>query len=94
MLRQGLPIAIIAAFWMTFILIIFCFPTTPTPIAADMNYTCLVLGVVIFGSVAYYYCPRYGGRHWFTGPVATILDDRSDTGSGRSNITEAEIEKE
>lgn len=65
--------------------VIFCFPTTPTPTVADMNYTCLMLGGLIFCSLSYYYCPKYGGKHWFTGPVVTIEGATSDIEGEKDN---------
>ncbi|TRM56268.1 amino acid permease-domain-containing protein [Schizophyllum amplum] len=40
--------------------------------AANMNYSVVVLGGVLGLSLVYYYFPRWGGVHWFKGPVATI----------------------
>lgn len=57
---------------MTFVGIVFLFPTTPEVRVGDMNYTVVVLGGVLTLSLAYYYFPRYGGKNWFTGPIPTI----------------------
>lgn len=64
--------------------IVFLFPTAPNTQALNMNYTIVVLGGVLALSVLYFYFPKYGGVHWFKGPVANIgrLDDKSDEGSG------------
>ena len=32
----------------------------------------VVLGGVMFFSVVWYYFPKYGGVHWFEGPVPTV----------------------
>ena len=37
-----------------------------------MNYTVVVFGGVMFLSIFWYYCPVYGGVHWFEGPIANI----------------------
>jgi hypothetical protein len=37
-----------------------------------MNYIATVSGGWILFSLAYYACPRYGGRHWFCGSVANL----------------------
>ena len=37
-----------------------------------MNYTVLVFGSVMVLSLVWYYLPRYGAIHWFTGPVRNI----------------------
>ena len=69
---KGLPVALVALLWMAFSVAILMFPTTPTVAGADMNYTVVVMGGWLLLCVAYYYCPRYGGVHWFTGPVANV----------------------
>lgn len=33
-----------------------------------MNYTLVVLGGVMSLAMGWYYCPVYGGVHWFQGP--------------------------
>ncbi|EEB95464.1 hypothetical protein MPER_05567 [Moniliophthora perniciosa FA553] len=70
----SLPVAVIAVLFMTFLGIVFLFPTTPQTDVADMNYTVVVLGGVMLLSVVWYYFPKYGGVHWFTGPIANIKD--------------------
>ena len=77
--------AIVALLWMAFSITILMFPTTLTVIGADMNYTVVVLFGTLILSVAWYYCPVYGGVHWFTGPIATIKDAPEDA----SSITES-----
>jgi hypothetical protein len=42
-----------------------------------MNYTVVVLGGVLLLSVIWYYFPKYGGVHWFKGPVANIRSMQS-----------------
>jgi len=75
------PVAATAVLFMAFMGIVFLFPTTPQTDVADMNYTVVVLGGVLFLSVVWYYFPKYGGVHWFTGPVANIhvVDDDKET---------------
>lgn len=70
--------------------IAFLFPSTPQTDVPDMNYTVVVLGGTMFLSVAWYYFPKYGGVHWFTGPIANIdtakeWDGHSETGSDGKN---------
>ncbi|GAB1521706.1 hypothetical protein RhiTH_004803 [Rhizoctonia solani] len=68
----GLPVATIAITFMTFVTIILLFPSRPTPGFSDMNYATVVMGAVMIGSVVWYYFPKYGGIHWFEGPVSTV----------------------
>ncbi|KAJ7493759.1 APC amino acid permease [Mycena latifolia] len=58
----SLPVATIAVLWMWFMTV-------------TMNYTVIVLFGVLFIAMVYYYFPRYGGVHWFQGPVANIHND-------------------
>lgn len=57
---------------MLFLGTVFLFPTSPTTTVEDMNYTVVVLGGVMLLSLAWYYFPKYGGVHWFTGPISNI----------------------
>ncbi|TCD69005.1 GABA-specific high-affinity permease [Steccherinum ochraceum] len=79
--RWSLPIGVTAVAWMTFMGIVFLFPTSPATDTADMNYTVVVEGGVMILAIIYYYFPKYGGIHWFTGPVATIKRDEGTEGS-------------
>jgi hypothetical protein len=63
---------------MVFMTIVFLFPTTPQTSVQEMNYTVVVLGGVLLLSLVWYYFPKYGGVHWFTGPVANV-DTRSSS---------------
>ncbi|KAF9007210.1 amino acid/polyamine transporter I [Cyathus striatus] len=69
---MSLPVAVVAVTFMVFIVIVFMFPMSPNPTAQDMNYTAVVLGGTLALAIGYYYFPKYGGIHWFKGPVANI----------------------
>jgi hypothetical protein len=45
----------------------------------------VMLGGVLFGSLLWYFFPRYGGVHWFRGPVPTIVivEDEGEDQSSR-----------
>ncbi|KAG1732878.1 uncharacterized protein EDB91DRAFT_1251613 [Suillus paluster] len=70
--RLSFPIAAIAVSWMVFMIIVFFFPSTSQPNAQEMNYTVVVLGGYMSLAVFWYYCPVYGGAHWFKGPVSNL----------------------
>ena len=53
-------------------IIVFLFPAAPSPTSHTMNYTVVVVGGTLTLSLGYYLFPKYGGIHWFTGPVETI----------------------
>ncbi|KZV65289.1 amino acid transporter [Peniophora sp. CONT] len=86
--RAGGPVATGAVLFMIFIMIVFFFPATPDPMPATMNYTVVVWGGTLALAAAYFYFPKYGGRHWFKGPVSTV------TGGERNVGEEAAKEKD
>jgi hypothetical protein len=56
-----------------------------------MNYTVVLLGGVLSFSLVYYYFPKYGGKNWFTGPVATIDAPEHIPGVGEHKEKESPI---
>ncbi|KAF4564023.1 GABA-specific high-affinity permease [Pleurotus pulmonarius] len=73
--KCGKLVAAVAVTWMTFMAIALLFPSVPEADTRSMNYTIVVLGGVLVLSLAYYYCPVYGGVYWFAGPVLTVARD-------------------
>ncbi|GBE87110.1 Uncharacterized amino-acid permease [Sparassis crispa] len=90
--RFSAPVAFISVMWMLFMGIVFLFPTSPQANTQDMNYAVVVLGGTLILSLVWYYFPKYGGVHWFTGPVPTI--DKTRVGSPRTSAELREKEKE
>ncbi|OCH88546.1 APC amino acid permease [Obba rivulosa] len=88
----GKPVAAIAVAWMSFAMVVFAFPTAPTPTGANMNYMIVVLGGWISLCLGYYYCPVYGGIHWFEGPRANIQNEEltEDGIGGTGDLQDAE----
>lgn len=70
--KLSLPVAAIAVSSMVFMIIVFFFPSTPQTTAQEMNYTVVVFGGYMSLAIFWYYCPIYGGVHWFNGPVANL----------------------
>ncbi|KAF8064170.1 APC amino acid permease [Lyophyllum atratum] len=68
----SLPTATAAVLFMMFMSVVFFFPPSPATTVQDMNYTVVVLGGVMILSVVWYYFPKYGGVHWFTGPISNL----------------------
>lgn len=94
----SVPCGVISILWMTFMGIVFLFPTSPGPDVADMNYTVVVLGGVLVLSLIWYYFPKYGGVHWFTGPIPTIeklntgsLSERPSTSADSTELKKAAV---
>jgi Amino acid permease len=69
---QSLPVGVVSVVFMTVLSTVFLFPSTPQTSVASMNYTVVVLGGVMIFSVVWYYFPKYGGVHWFRGPVRNV----------------------
>ncbi|KAF5364229.1 hypothetical protein D9756_000907 [Leucocoprinus leucothites] len=59
------------------------FPGGPTVGAKEMNYSVVVIGGIMIFSLVWYYLPKYGGVHWFKGPIPNI--DLGADASGDSN---------
>jgi hypothetical protein len=86
-----MPVAAISVLWMLFMGIVFLFPTLPRTDVSGMNYTVVVLGGILLLSIIWYYFPKYGGVHWFTGPVSNIGTQEWD---GHSTATDSKRGKE
>ncbi|TFY80922.1 hypothetical protein EWM64_g3091 [Hericium alpestre] len=91
--KFGLPVAVVAVLWMWFMIIILMFPPSPNPTATTMNYIVVVSGSVILLSLTYYFCPKYGGRYWFKGPIRTV-DDSVMSDESTSVSQDGDPEKE
>ncbi|KAG2360781.1 amino acid transporter [Suillus spraguei] len=78
--KFSFPVAATAVSWMVFMIVVFFFPTTPQTTAPEMNYTAVVLGGYMSLAILWYYCPKYGGVHWFNGPVSNLVS--ADKGPG------------
>ncbi|KAG2154404.1 amino acid/polyamine transporter I [Suillus bovinus] len=70
--KLSFPVSVIAVTWMIFVILVFFFPATPQTTLQQMNYTVVVLGGFMFLAIFWYYCPVYGGVHWFNGPVFNV----------------------
>ncbi|KAF8325369.1 APC amino acid permease [Amanita rubescens] len=77
----SLPVSVIAVLWMMLIFVVFLFPTIPNPGVQSMNYGVVVFGGILILAIVYFYCPKYGGKYWFKGPIRTYeaVDSQDDT---------------
>lgn len=64
--------AIVSVLFMSSLGIVFLFPNDPGAGAVDMNYSVVVVGGTMVLSILWYYFPKYGGVHWFKGPIPNI----------------------
>ncbi len=88
--RFSAPVAFVAVLWMVFTSIVLMFPSTPQTTVEDMNYAVVVQWGTMILSLVYYYFPRYGGVHWFKGPIPTIddFDENVDVKEMGDEVTE------
>lgn len=91
---QGASIAAIAVTFMSTMLVVLCFPNSPDPEAATMNYTSVVLGGWMLFAVAWYDFPVYGGVHWFKGPSSNVQKTTSTAALVESIQEETTLERE
>ncbi|KIJ35469.1 hypothetical protein M422DRAFT_262242 [Sphaerobolus stellatus SS14] len=75
---------------MIFITIVFSFLANPNPMAANINYTLVVLGGVIFFTIVYFYIPKYSGKYWFNGLISTISSFQTEQISNGYNKDDGE----
>ncbi|THV50151.1 hypothetical protein BGAL_0163g00190 [Botrytis galanthina] len=80
--------AVYSVVWMTFIFVLLLFPSYEDPNADEMNYAVVVLGFVLVFCTAYYWCPKYGGRTFFKGPVRTIDEILEERGDVRERVVD------
>ena len=92
MISQSIPVTIIAVAWNIFAIVMVMFPADTNPTSDTMNYTVAVGGGWIGLCVIYFYFPKYGGVHWFTGPISTIDPDLRV--SRAETVTEPESKEE
>ncbi|KAG1744393.1 amino acid/polyamine transporter I [Suillus lakei] len=90
----SLPVAVISVSYMFIMNIVFLFPTMPQTDVANMNYTVVVLGGTLFLSILWYYCPVYGGVHWFTGPVSNLGKVREESASSIRESVEKNVRQD
>lgn len=88
--RLSFPVAVIAVVWMVFMITVFFFPATPQTTTQEMNYTVVVLGGFLFLAISWYYCPVYGGVHWFNGPISNFSPDMGSENRSEDWMSEKE----
>ncbi|KAG2036395.1 amino acid/polyamine transporter I [Suillus americanus] len=88
--KLSFPVAAIAVSSMVFMIIVFFFPSTPQTTVREMNYTVVVLGGYMSLAIFWYYCPVYGGVHWFNGPVANLTPSMEGGRRDERSVSEKE----
>lgn len=73
--RYSVPINIFAVVWIAFFTVILCIPAV-FPVAPEtMNWTCLMIGVVLIFSLGFWFVQ---GRHSYVGPIQTLEADHGE----------------
>ncbi|EIE25067.1 amino acid transporter [Coccomyxa subellipsoidea C-169] len=67
-------INVIAISWLTFSVVCFALPTIYPVDVTTLNWTPVMLGLVIVGVLISWYLPRCGARHWYHGKAHTLED--------------------
>ncbi|KAI9358723.1 amino acid/polyamine transporter I [Pilaira anomala] len=68
-------IGMIAVFWICIITVLFVLPPVYPIDAVSMNYSCLLVGLVLFGAGGSW---LFYARYWFTGPVINLSTDETE----------------
>ncbi|OCT50865.1 Thiamine transporter thi9 [Cladophialophora carrionii] len=73
--RFSLPLAIVASAYILFLFAVLLLPQL-YPVDADtLNYAPICIGIITIISLVGWFFPKWGGRHWFVGPVKTITEE-------------------
>ncbi|KAK5055977.1 hypothetical protein LTR84_012527 [Exophiala bonariae] len=72
--RFSLPLAVIAALWILFLVAALVLPQLYPVDSQTLNYAPICIGIVSFVSIVGWFFPKWGGRHWFEGPIKTITE--------------------
>ena len=67
--RAGLPVNLTAIAFLSVQFVFISFPTAPNPPPAWMNWTCLIFGVTVIGSIVWYHIR---GKKEYLGPVECV----------------------
>jgi len=69
------PLAVIASLWISFLFVVLILPQLYPVNAQTLNYAPICIGIISIVSLAGWFFPRWGGRHWFKGPIKTITEE-------------------
>lgn len=72
--RWYLPIGSIACAWVTFIVVLLCFPMTNAANSQNMNYAVVIIMAVFVFAAAWWVI---SARTWFVGPLPNVEDEGS-----------------
>ncbi|CAO3679257.1 unnamed protein product [Umbelopsis ramanniana] len=81
--KWAVPLGTVACLWVTFISVIFLFPSELPVTPLTMNYAVVVIGIIVIGAGLWF---AIDARKWFHGPVINV--DDSSVSSETASIDE------
>ncbi|KAK5449690.1 hypothetical protein LTS15_008765 [Exophiala xenobiotica] len=68
------PLAAIATLYISFLFVVLLLPQLYPVDSETLNYAPICIGIISIVSLGGWFLPRWGGRHWFEGPIKTITE--------------------
>jgi amino acid transporter len=68
------PLAAIATLYISFLFVVLLLPQLYPVDSETLNYAPICIGIISIVSLGGWFFPRWGGRHWFEGPIKTITE--------------------
>lgn len=72
--KFSLPLAVISTLYILFLVAALVLPQLYPVDSQTLNYAPICIGIVSFISLVGWFFPKWGGRHWFEGPIKTITE--------------------
>jgi amino acid transporter len=92
--RFSLPLAVVSSIYISFLFAVLLLPQLYPVTAQTLNYAPICIGVITIVSVVGWIFPRWGGKHWFKGPIKTITDEELRSArverEGRASVDEGQ----
>ena len=73
--KLSTPLAATATLWICFLFVVLLLPQLYPVTAETLNYTPICIGIISIVSLVGWWLPKFGGRHWFKGPIKTITEE-------------------
>ena len=83
-----------ASVYISFLFVVLLLPQLYPVTAQTLNYAPICIGAITIVSVVGWIFPKWGGRHWFKGPIKTITDEELRSArverEGRTSVDEGQ----
>ncbi|PWN49138.1 amino acid transporter [Violaceomyces palustris] len=67
--KASVYVGSVACLWVAFIVVILLFPANPGPSPQDMNWSVLILGLILLSSYAWWF---FSAHKWYKGPIGNL----------------------